>query len=531
MVNSSSTGRPYFRFMRLLQPRWSKSMQDLVQHEHSNRKTTSNRSLKITHGEVIIDRKSIFQAHAALITPVEQVKEYMLVLCFIENIGETVIYQWVEALREFLQDKYVSSNNLKLVEDVEDSSSKKLSNTNSLKITNRSLKITHGELVIDRKSIFQAHAALITPVEQALREFLQDKYVSSNNIKLVEDVEDSSSKQLSNTNSLKITLDFLQNKYSSSQNCIVQDLVQHELSNRKTTSNRSLKITHSELVIDRKSIFQVHAALITPLEQALREFLQDLNVSSNNFKLVEDVEDSSSKKLSNTNSSFIYQWVEALRDFLQNKYSSSQNCVVQDLVQHELSNSKTTSNRSLKITHGELVIDRKSIFQVHAALITPPENHIGEIIIYQWVEALRDFLQNKYSSSQNCVLQDLVQHEHSNRKTTSNTSLKITHGEVVIDRKSIFQAHAALITPVEQPENHIGESIIYQWVEALRDFLQNKYSSSQNCVVQDLVQHEHSNRKTTSNRSLKITHGEVVIDRKSIFQVHAALITPVEQVK
>ncbi|KAG8328549.1 hypothetical protein J6590_107907, partial [Homalodisca vitripennis] len=61
-----------------------------------------------------------------------------------------------------------------------------------------------------------------------------------------------------------------------------------------------------------------------------------------------------------------------------------------------------------------------------------------------------DFLQNKYLSGQNCDLQDLVQHEHSNRKTTSNTSLKITHGEVVIDRKSIFQAHAALITPVEQ---------------------------------------------------------------------------------
>ncbi|XP_046685097.1 protein IMPACT-like [Homalodisca vitripennis] len=58
------------------------------------------------------------------------------------------------------------------------------------------------------------------------------------------------------------------------------------------------------------------------------------------------------------------------------------------------------------------------------------------------------------------------------------------------------------------------------------EFLQNKYSSSHNCVVQDLVQHEHSNRKTTSNRSLKITHGKVVIDRKSIFKAHAALITP-----
>ncbi|KAG8246387.1 hypothetical protein J6590_086186 [Homalodisca vitripennis] len=68
----------------------------------------------------------------------------MLVLCFRENVRESFIYQWLEALKEFLQDTYVSSNNFKLVEDVEDSSSKKLNNTNSL-------KITHGEPVIDRE--------------------------------------------------------------------------------------------------------------------------------------------------------------------------------------------------------------------------------------------------------------------------------------------------------------------------------------------------------------------------------------------
>ncbi|KAG8313912.1 hypothetical protein J6590_104193 [Homalodisca vitripennis] len=310
-------------------------MQDLVQHEHSNRKTTSNRSLKITHGEVVIDRKSIFQAHAALITPVEKVKFQQ------------------QTTQQYSNRKTTSS---------------------------RSLKITHSDVVIDRKGIFQAHAALITPVEKV------------------------------------------------NQNCVMQDLVQHEHSNRKRTSNRSLKITHGEVVIDRKSIFQAHAALITPVEKV------------------------------------------------------NQNCVMQDLVQHEHSNRKTTNNRSLTITHGEVVIVRKSIFQANAALITPVEQ-----------------------VNQNCVVQDLVHYEHSNRKTTSNRSLKITRGNAVIDRKSLFQAHAALITPMEQV--------------------------NQNCVVQDLVQHELSNRKTTSNRSLKITHGKLVIDWKSIFQVHAALITPVEQVK
>ncbi|KAG8245529.1 hypothetical protein J6590_104177, partial [Homalodisca vitripennis] len=76
---------------------------------------------------------------------------------------------------------------------------------------------------------------------------------------------------------------------------------------------------------------------------------------------------------------------------------------------------------------------------------------------------------------------------------------------------------------------NIGESIIYQWVVALRNFLQNKYSSCQNCLVQDLVQNEHSDHKTACNRSLKITHSEVLIDRKRIFQAHAALITQQEQ--
>ncbi|KAG8314348.1 hypothetical protein J6590_094635 [Homalodisca vitripennis] len=115
-----------------------------------------------------------------------------------------------------------------------------------------------------------------------------------------------------------------------------------------------------------------------------------------------------------------------------------------------------------------------------------------------------ELLQNKYSSSQNCVVQDLVHYEHSDLKATSNRSLKITRGEAVIDRKSIFQVHAALITPVKKV--------------------------NQNSVVQDLVHYEHSDLKATSNRSLKITRGEAVIDRKSIFQVHAALITPVKKV-
>ncbi|KAG8307218.1 hypothetical protein J6590_026781 [Homalodisca vitripennis] len=159
---------------------------------------------------------------------------------------------------------------------------------------------------------------------------------------------------------------------------------------------------------------------------------------------------------------------------------------------------------------------------IKSRLSVGKRENIGESVIYQRVEALREYLQNKYSSSQNCVVQDLNQHEHSKLKTTSKGSLKITHGKSVIDRKSIFRGHAALITQVEE---NIGESVIYQWVEALREYLQSKYSSSQSCVVQDLVQHKHSNLKATSNRSLKITHGKVVMYRKSIFQDHAALIT------
>ncbi|XP_046676099.1 protein IMPACT-like [Homalodisca vitripennis] len=82
--------------------------------------------------------------------------------------------------------------------------------------------------------------------------------------------------------------------------------------------------------------------------------------------------------------------------------------------------------------------------------------------------------------------------------------------------------------------DNIGESIIYQWVEATREFLQMKFLNQTNCdpepEIVDLDVNMISQETSIISR-LEIHHGEVITDRKSKFQAHAAIITSVDQVK
>lgn len=85
--------------------------------------------------------------------------------CFSDNIGENILYQWVEAAREFLEEKgkLKSEDSVGIVAE------------DNINIANISLKddfgegtsgsvphITHGETITDRKSIFQGHVATVT---------------------------------------------------------------------------------------------------------------------------------------------------------------------------------------------------------------------------------------------------------------------------------------------------------------------------------------------------------------------------------
>ena len=68
----------------------------------------------------------------------------------------------------------------------------------------------------------------------------------------------------------------------------------------------------------------------------------------------------------------------------------------------------------------------------------------------------------------------------------------------------------------------LGESILYQWIEYVREYIEVIFVETQ---------------KPTTRVPLKIPecppiqHGEPFVDRKSTFQAHVASVTSVEQVK
>jgi hypothetical protein len=81
---------------------------------------------------------------------------------FRENIGETVIFQWVEKIRELLQHMVVFETPVE--KDVDEERE-----VVSLCSTGQHIvrpEVTHGSVITDRKSIFQGHAANVTSTEE-----------------------------------------------------------------------------------------------------------------------------------------------------------------------------------------------------------------------------------------------------------------------------------------------------------------------------------------------------------------------------
>ncbi|XP_039765762.1 protein IMPACT-like isoform X2 [Pararge aegeria] len=76
---------------------------------------------------------------------------------YLDNLGQTVIFLWVEKIREILQT-------IKPVESVKE----KTLIEETLDVSQIEIKcpdITHGEVIIDRKSSFQGHAAEVYSIE------------------------------------------------------------------------------------------------------------------------------------------------------------------------------------------------------------------------------------------------------------------------------------------------------------------------------------------------------------------------------
>lgn len=83
---------------------------------------------------------------------------------FRENIGETVIFQWVEKVRELLQHMQV----LEAPEEKDENEDEVKEMVSFCSMSQHVVRptITHGPVITDRKSIFQGHAAIVTSTEE-----------------------------------------------------------------------------------------------------------------------------------------------------------------------------------------------------------------------------------------------------------------------------------------------------------------------------------------------------------------------------
>jgi hypothetical protein len=77
-------------------------------------------------------------------------------------VGDTVVFQWAEKLREILQDR--SSDNRK-AEDEDSNDIGKLETCSMVETlacpSVVPVEFVHGEVIVDRKSSFQGHVAVV----------------------------------------------------------------------------------------------------------------------------------------------------------------------------------------------------------------------------------------------------------------------------------------------------------------------------------------------------------------------------------
>lgn len=77
---------------------------------------------------------------------------------YLENIGEHVVYQWVETIREVLQAIKLAEKKVEAKPDPVE--------LLDWALLDNCPEITHGEVIIDRRSSFQGHAAEVHRVEE-----------------------------------------------------------------------------------------------------------------------------------------------------------------------------------------------------------------------------------------------------------------------------------------------------------------------------------------------------------------------------
>ncbi|KAH9635282.1 hypothetical protein HF086_001938 [Spodoptera exigua] len=98
-------------------------------------------------------------------------------------------------------------------------------------------------------------------------------------------------------------------------------------------------------------------------------------------------------------------------------------------------------------------MDRKTKEKLHQCLDDLYLNNEGECVIFQWVERIRDIMHSIETRQDRG--KPKIDKKKSKRRPAECTNVavhngpEITHGEVIVDRKSIFQGHAARVNSVD----------------------------------------------------------------------------------
>ncbi|XP_042372755.1 protein IMPACT isoform X2 [Plectropomus leopardus] len=145
----------------------------------------------------------IYQINAAWLRGPERTKlANSLEDLYVEHVGESILYLWVEKIREFLVEKSQSSDtvehpekvNVTAEEDVDDDD-EEIPDFRTLKLNTENAHlfmdhahdeelppIKHGNTITDRRSTFQPHAApVVTPrqVKMVLEKLYENKKIAS----------------------------------------------------------------------------------------------------------------------------------------------------------------------------------------------------------------------------------------------------------------------------------------------------------------------------------------------------------------
>ncbi|XP_030034113.2 protein IMPACT-B [Manduca sexta] len=94
-------------------------------------------------------------------------------------------------------------------------------------------------------------------------------------------------------------------------------------------------------------------------------------------------------------------------------------------------------------------MDRKSKEKLHAALDEVYLENIGEMVLFQWVEKIREYLQTFKPAAVEKIEPKSPAVESLDLALLDINCPDITHGEVIADRKSTFQGHAAEVHSIE----------------------------------------------------------------------------------